>query len=248
MTDKIVLVNEDGIRTDGRKVTDLRPIKLEVGVLGNADGSAYIEMGKNKILAAVYGPREAHPRHLALPDKALLRCRYHMAPFSVEERKSPAPSRREIELSKVIRESLEPAIFLEKFPRTSIDIFIEVLQADGGTRCAGVTVASLALADAGIPMRDLIVACAAGKIGDQMVVDLNDVEDKEGEADVPVAYMPSFDAVSLLQMDGQLTTEEFQQAVTLALDGCKQIHVLQKEALKAKYQSIKEAAEVSEEE
>jgi exosome complex component RRP41 len=248
MTDKIVLVNEEGIRTDGRKVTDLRPIKLEVGVLGNADGSAYIEMGKNKILAAVYGPREAHPRHLALPDKALLRCRYHMAPFSVEERKSPAPSRREIELSKVIRESLEPAIFLEKFPRTSIDIFIEVLQADGGTRCAGITVASLALADAGIPMRDLIVACAAGKIGDQMVVDLNDVEDKEGEADVPVAYMPSFDAISLLQMDGQLTTEEFQQAVTLALDGCKQIHVLQKEALKAKYQSIKEAAEVSEEE
>jgi exosome complex component RRP41 len=248
MTNKIVLVNEEGIRTDGRKVTDLRPIKLEVGILGNANGSAYIEQGKNKILAAVYGPREAHPRHLALPDKALLRCRYHMAPFSVEERKSPAPSRREIELSKVIRESLEPAIFLEKFPRTSIDIFIEVLQADGGTRCAGVTVASLALADAGIPLRDLIVACAAGKVGDQIVVDLNDVEDKEGEADVPVAYMPSFDAISLLQMDGQLTTEEFQQAVTLALDGCKQIHALQKEALKAKYQSIKEAAEVSEEE
>jgi len=248
MTNKIVLVNEEGIRTDGRKITDLRPIKLEVGILGNADGSAYIEQGKNKILAAVYGPREAHPRHLALPDKALLRCRYHMAPFSVEERKSPAPSRREIELSKVIRESLEPAIFLEKFPRTSIDIFIEVLQADGGTRCAGITVASLALADAGIPMRDLIVACAAGKVGDQIVVDLNDVEDKEGEADVPVAYMPSFDAISLLQMDGQLTTEEFQQAVTLALDGCKKIHALQKEALKAKYQSIKEAAEVSEEE
>ncbi len=248
MTNKIVLVNEEGIRTDGRKITDLRPIKLEVGILGNANGSAYIEQGKNKILAAVYGPREAHPRHLALPDKALLRCRYHMAPFSVEERKSPAPSRREIELSKVIRESLEPAIFLEKFPRTSIDIFIEVLQADGGTRCAGVTVASLALADAGIPMRDLIVACAAGKVGDQIVVDLNDVEDKEGEADVPVAYMPSFDAISLLQMDGQLTTEEFQQAVTFALDGCKQIYALQKEALKAKYQSIKEAAEVSEEE
>ncbi len=246
--EKVVLVNEEGIRTDGRKVTDLRLIKLEVGVLGNADGSAYIEMGKNKILAAVYGPREAHPRHLALPDKALLRCRYHMAPFSVEERKSPAPSRREIELSMVIREALEPALFLEKFPRTSIDVFIEVLQADGGTRCAGVTVASLALADAGIPMRDLVVACAAGKAGDKMVVDLNDIEDKEGDADVPVAYLPSFDAVSLLQMDGQLTTEEFQQALVMALDGCKQIHAMQKEALKAKYQSIKESVEVAEEE
>jgi exosome complex component RRP41 len=171
-----------------------------------------------------------------------------MAPFSVEERKSPAPSRREVELSKVVREALEPAIFLEKFPRTSIDIFIEVLQADGGTRCAGTTAASLALADAGIPMRDLVVACASGKAGGKMVLDLNDIEDKEGEADVPVAYMPSFDAVSLLQMDGQLTTDEFQQAITLAIEGCKQIYALQKEALKAKYQAIKEAAEVSEEE
>jgi exosome complex component RRP41 len=248
MTEKTILINKEGIRTDGRQLSELRPIKLEVGILNNADGSAYIEQGKNKILAAVYGPREAHPRHLALPDKALLRCRYHMAPFSVEERKSPAPSRREVELSKVVREALEPAIFLEKFPRTSIDIFIEVLQADGGTRCAGTTAASLALADAGIPMRDLVVACASGKAGGKMVLDLNDIEDKEGEADVPVAYMPSFDAVSLLQMDGQLTTDEFQQAITLAIEGCKQIYALQKEALKAKYQAIKEAAEVSEEE
>ncbi|MBS7656837.1 MAG: exosome complex exonuclease Rrp41 [Candidatus Bathyarchaeia archaeon] len=248
MTEKIVLVNEDGIRTDGRKLSELRPIKLEVGILSNADGSAYIEQGKNKILAAVYGPREVHPRHMALPDRALLRCRYHMAPFSVEERKSPAPSRREVELSKVIREAFEPAIFLEKFPRTSIDLFIEVLQADGGTRCAGVTVASLALADAGIPMKDLIVACAAGKAGGHLVLDLNDIEDKEGEADIPVAYMPSFNAVSLLQMDGLLTIEEFQQAINLALEGCKQIYALQKEALKAKYQAIKESTEVTEEE
>ncbi len=248
MTEKMVLINEEGIRTDGRKPSELRPIKLEVGILSNADGSAYIEQGKNKILAAVYGPREVHPRHMALPDKALLRCRYHMAPFSVEERKSPAPSRREMELSKVIREAFEPTIFLEKFPRTSIDLFIEVLQADGGTRCAGVTVASLALADAGIPMKDLIAACAAGKVGGKIVLDLNDIEDKEGEADVPVAYMPSFDAVSLLQMDGLLTGEEFQQALSLAIEGCRQIYILQKEALKAKYQAIKESVEVAEQE
>jgi exosome complex component RRP41 len=242
------LIDENGVRIDGRKVNELRPIKLEVGVLSNADGSAYIEQGKNKILAAVYGPREVHPRHLALSDQALLRCRYHMAPFSVEERKSPAPSRRVVELSKAIREALEPAIFLEKFPRTSIDLFIEVLQADGGTRCAGITAASLALADAGIPMRDLVAACAAGKVDGHLVVDLNDAEDKDGEADVPVAYMPNFNAVALLQMDGLLTIEEFQQAIELALQGCRQIYSLQKEALKAKYIAIKEeAAEIEEE-
>jgi exosome complex component RRP41 len=243
MSGKIRLIDENGLRVDGRKPNELRPIKIEVGVLSNADGSAYIEQGKSKILAAVYGPREVHPRHLALPDRALLRCRYHMAPFSVEERKSPAPSRREIELSKVIREALEPAIFLEKFPRTSIDVFIEVLQADGGTRCAGTTVAALALADAGIPMRYLVVACASGKVDGVLVLDLNDLEDKEGEADLPIAYMPNLDMISLLQMDGQLTIEEFEQALNLAIEGCKQIYKLQKEALKAKYLAIKEEVE-----
>jgi len=243
MSGRIRLIDENGLRVDGRKPNELRPIKMEVGVLSNADGSAYIEQGKSKILAAVYGPRELHPRHLALPDRALLRCRYHMAPFSVEERKSPAPTRREIELSKVIREALEPAVFLEKFPRTSIDVFIEVLQADGGTRCAGTTVAALALADAGIPMRDLVVACAAGKVDGVLVLDLNDLEDKEGEADLPVAYMPNLGLISLLQMDGTLTVDEFKQALNLAIDGCKQMYKMQKESLKARYVAIKEEVE-----
>jgi len=237
------LIDKKGLRLDGREPDELRQIKIEVGVLSNADGSAYIEQGKNKILAAVYGPRELHPKHMALSDRTVLRCRYHMAPFSVQERKSPAPSRREIELSKVIRESIEPSIFLEYYPRTAIDIFIEVLQADGGTRCASITAASLSLADAGIPMRDLVVACAAGKVDDTVVLDLMDTEDKIGTADVPVALMPNLNAITLLQMDGILTLEEFENAVNLAIEGCRKIYALQKEALKTKYIDVKEVEE-----
>lgn len=234
------LIDKKGLRLDGRKADELRPVKLEVGVIPNADGSAYIEHGKNKILAAVYGPREVHPKHLALQDRTVMRCRYHMAPFSVQERKSPAPSRREIELSKVIRESLEPAVFMEYYPRTMVNVFIEVLQADGGTRCASITAAALALADSGIPMKDLVVACAAGKVEDTVVLDLMDTEDKLGAADVPVALMPNLNAVTLLQMDGTLTHEEFEKAVNMAIEGCKQIYVMQKEALKKKYVNISE--------
>ena len=135
--EKPVLIREDGLRHDGRRPDELRPIRMEVGMLKNADGSALVQFGKTKVIAAVYGPREIHPKHLTLPDRALIRCRYHMAPFSTSERKSPAPSRREIELSKVIREALEATIFTEYFPRTTIDVFIEVLQADGGTRTTG---------------------------------------------------------------------------------------------------------------
>jgi exosome complex component RRP41 len=136
---------------------------------------------------------------------------------------------------------------MEYYPRTMIDVFIEVLQADGGTRCASITAAALALADSGIPMRDLVVACAAGKIDNTVVLDLMDTEDKVGSADVPVALMPNLNAVTLLQMDGNLTREEFETAVNMALDGCRKIYAMQKEALKTKYvnvgEEIKEEAE-----
>ena len=228
----------EGKRVDGRGLEELRPIKIESGILENADGSAYVEQGMTKILAAVYGPKELHPRHLADPQRALLRCRYHMAPFSTEERRSPAPSRRDIELSKVIRNALEPAIFLEEYPRSTIDLFIEVLQSDGGTRCAGIVAASVALADAGIPMRDLVSACAAGKVDGFIVLDLCYIEDQEGEADMPVAYMPKLGQITLLQMDGLMTREEFDRALKLAIKGCEQIYEVQREALKKRYEAI----------
>jgi exosome complex component RRP41 len=245
--EEVRLLDKNGLRVDGRRLDELRPLKLEVGILDKADGSAYIEHGKNKILAAVYGPREAQPRHIALADRAVLRCRYHMAPFSTEERKSPAPSRRELELSKVIREALEPSIMSEYFPRATIDIFIEVLQADAGTRCAGITAASLALADAGIPMRELVAGCAAGKVEGKVVLDLSDVEDKKGDADLPVAFMPKSNVIGLLQMDGSLTEDEFNQALDMAVEACRKIYEMQREALRQKYHVVKEESEAKEE-
>lgn len=229
------LIDENGIRLDGRRWDELRPIKIEIGVIKNADGSAYIEFGKNKIIAAVYGPREAHPKHLALPDKAIVRCRYHMAPFSTEERKSPQPSRREIEISLVLRRAMESVIFLEEYPRSIIDVFVEVLQSDGGSRCASITAVSAALADSGISMKDLIVGCAVGKIDGQIVLDLNDLEDKEGEGDMPVAYMPNLDKIVLLQFDGIFSEEEFKKAIDLAILGNKKVYEILKKALIEKY-------------
>jgi len=233
------LIMEDGRRIDGRKPNELRPIRMQVGVLYNANGSALVEYGNTKVLAAVYGPREPQQRHMALPYRAIIRCRYHMAPFSTHERKSPAPSRREIELSKVIREALEPVVMTEMFPRTSIDIFIEVLNADGGTRTASVTAASLALADAGIPMRDLVAGVAVGKVDGVLVLDINEAEDMYGEADMPVAAAPSLGLITLLQLNGVLTPDEFKKALDMALNGINKIYQMQKETLKKKYLEVK---------
>ncbi len=233
--EKPVLIREDGLRHDGRRLDELRPVRIEVGVLKNSDGSALVEYGGTKVLAATYGPREVYPKHLVLPDRALIRCRYHMAPFSTTEHKSPAPSRREIELSKVIREALEAVVFTELFPRTTIDIFIEVLQADGGTRTAGLTAASLALADAGIPMKDLVVGVAVGKVDGVLVLDIDEIEDEYGEADMPIGYAVGIDEIVLLQLNGVLSRDEMIEGLRLAKKGSEQIYKLMKDALHRKY-------------
>ena len=232
---EVKLIDEKGLRLDGRKWDELRPIRIEAGVLKRADGSAYIEWGGNKVLAAVYGPREAHPRHIQDPARALVQCRYNMAPFSVSDRKRPGPDRRSVEISKVISEAFSSVVFKEQFPRTSVDIFIEVLQADAGTRCAGLTAASVALADAGVPMRDLVTACASGKIDGVVCLDLNKEEDNYGDADCPMAVVHGTGEVVLLQMDGHLTYEEFQKAMDLSFQAADKIYELQRDALRRRY-------------
>jgi exosome complex component RRP41 len=231
----IKLIDDNGIRTDGRKVDELRPIKIEAGVLKNADGSAYVEIGKNKVLAAVYGPRECHPRHMQNPAKAIVQCKYNMISFSVNDRKRPGPDRRSVEISKIISEAMEYVVFTEYYPRTSIDVYIEVLQANAGTRCAGLTAASVALADAGIPMKDLVPAVAVGKVNDQVVLDLNKEEDNFGQADVPIAMIPRTGEVLLLQMDGHMTYAEFNHALEMGTKACAEVYELQKDALRRRY-------------
>jgi exosome complex component RRP41 len=225
----------DGKRLDGRGLEDLRPIKIEVGVLKRADGSCYFELGNNKAIAAVYGPREMHPRHFQDAKMARVTYRYNMAPFSVDERKRPGPDRRSVEISKVSREALDPVIIKEYYPKTAIDVYVELLQSDAGTRTAGINAASVALAAAGIPMRDLVSSVAVGKIEGQVALDLNAAEDNYGEADMPMAMVARTDTLTMLQMDGRFTKDELKRGLALAKTACHQIYELQRQALIEKY-------------
>jgi exosome complex component RRP41 len=242
------LLREDGKRLDGRDMTELRPIKMEVGVIKNADGSAYIEWGNNKIFAAVYGPREVHPHHLAKPDRGVLRVFYRMATFSVFDRKRPAPGRRDKEISMIITDCIEPVLFLELYPGTAFEVFIDVIDADGGTRCASTTVASLALADAGVPMKSLVTAVAVGKIDGELVVDLSGIEDKAGEADLPLAITWFNGEISLLQFDGAMDLEEFNKCLSLGKEAAETIYQIQLNSLKNKYIAIQESVSSDSEE
>lgn len=222
-------------RLDGRGPEELRPIRIEAGVLKNAHGSALVQMGKTTAIAGVYGPRMLHPRRLQTSEKAYLRPIYSMVPFSTTERVRPGPSRRTQEICKVIRCAFEPAVFVEEFPKTAIDIFINILQADAGTRTAAINAASVALADAGVPMRDLVASVAAGKIEDHCVLDLTGEEEKITHADLPIAYMPRQKKITLMQMDGNLSSADVKNVLRLAIKGAEKIYELQRQALRNKW-------------
>ncbi|SES91781.1 ribosomal RNA-processing protein RRP41/SKI6 [Methanococcoides vulcani] len=232
-------IDENGIRLDGRRVDEIRPMTVEMGVLTRADGSCYLEWGNNKVLAAVYGPRELHPRRLQRPGEALVRYRYNMAAFSVEDRIRPGPSRRSTEISKVSGEAFEPVVMKQFYPSAVIDVFAEVLQADAGTRTAAINAATLALVDAGIPMKGLVAACAVGKVDGQLVLDLNKPEDNYGDADLPIAMTEDGD-ITLLQMDGNLTVEEVNKGIEMVREGCEQIFAIQKAALLERFGTAEE--------
>lgn len=228
-------MTKDFKRPDGRKVDETRPMTAKVGVVPNADGSAMFSFGDTIAIAAVYGPKKMHPQHQQDPEKGTLRCNYNMLSFSVTERIRPGPSRRSTEISKVTEWALEPVLLIDKYSNMVIDVHIQILQANASTRCAGINAAALALAHAGIPMKDLVSSISIGKLDKQIVADLSkaeeDWEEGEGATDIPITMTPK-EEITHIQLDGKISKEELKEVMELARKTTKKIYELQKKALK----------------
>ena len=224
-------------RIDGRKADEMRPITAKIGVIPRADGSAMFQIGNTQAIAAVYGPRDLHPKFLQNPEKGILRCYYTMMPFSGHgERVRPGGNRRSKEISMLIEKSLLPVLNLEEFPNSVVDIFIDLPQTDAGTRCAGICAASMALADAGLFMKDLVSSVSMGFLDKEVLVDLDSHEDCDlGATDVPISYIPCLDKISLLQLDGGVSKEILMKLLEIGKQKCLEIDKIQRKALKDKF-------------
>src|SRR3989338_4261702 len=113
-------------RIEGRGLDQMRPIKAKVGVIPNADGSAYFKIGNTFAYAAVYGPRNLYPKFMQNPSTGILRCNYNMMPFSGSgNRVRPGQNRRAKEISIVTERALLPVLDLTEYPNSVVDVFIE---------------------------------------------------------------------------------------------------------------------------
>ncbi|MBW3011161.1 exosome complex exonuclease Rrp41 [Candidatus Woesearchaeota archaeon] len=234
-------------RIDGRKMDETRPIIAKVGIIPNAKGSASFTIGKTTAYAAVYGPRELHPKFLQDPKTGKLRCNYNMMPFSGSgERIRPGPSRRSKEISMVTQNALASVMDLSDYPNTVVDVFIEIPQADAGTRCAGICAASMALADAGFKMKDMPVAIAIGVADNKTVFadpdyaeeTLNQSGHAEHVADIAMTLLPRAGKITHLQMDGMVSKEKLFEAVEIAKKVVKKINDIMRTALKEQFNNV----------
>ncbi|XP_074644565.1 exosome complex component RRP41-like [Tubulanus polymorphus] len=220
------LLSDQGLRIDGRRPHELRRIQCKMGVFRQADGSAYIEQGNTKILCAVYGPHEVRNRSKALNDKVLINCQYSMATFSTGERKRrPRGDRKSQEMTMHLQQTFEAAVMTHLYPRSQIDIFVEVLQADGGNYCASVNAATLALIDAGIAMQDYVCACSSSYLKDQTIVDMNHLEESSSSCpELIVALLPKSEQMAFVEMNGKMHEDHLNNTMEMAMKGCRDIY------------------------
>ncbi|XP_033917638.1 exosome complex component RRP41 [Melopsittacus undulatus] len=220
------LLSDDGFRLDGRRPREIRSLRMRLGLFPRADGSAYIEQGNTKVVALVYGPREVRgPRSRSAPDQAVLRCRFSLAPFSGPERRRPRGGEgRGSDLALRLQQSLEAAVLTHLYPRSQIDVYVQVLQSDGSHCCTGTTAAALAVLDAGIPLRDVVCAGSAALAEGTALTDPNGAEEAAVGPGLALALLPASGLLALVQLSARVPCERLEPVMEAAADGCRELH------------------------
>jgi exosome complex component MTR3 len=234
----------DGVRGDGRGALLLRPLHLQVAVVSRASGSALVELGRTKLVCAVYGPRQQRRQGAgagmgagggAPSERGRFSCELRFAPFAQAQRRARGVQTDERELSQQLAEALEVALLLNKFPRASVDAFITVLEDAGGVAAAAVCAVSLALAEAGIDAYDLVAACSAAAFGDRVVLDPSEEELRRPDltAALTLSLMPSLQQVTHVAQSGALSPRALDRLVAICTDGCAAVYARMRESLQA---------------
>ncbi|KAJ3757854.1 3' exoribonuclease family, domain 1-domain-containing protein [Lentinula raphanica] len=207
-----------------RKVSDIRPIFLQPGLITQANGSAYIETERTKIACSVYGPRQS--KNTAYNEKGKLNVEVKFAPFSCEHRRAPLRDAEDRSIAVAIQQALLPSVQLEHFPKSTIDVFVIILEADGIEGCiaSGVIAASTALANAGIDMYGLVTSCAAAVIEADIWVDPTQEESNTANGTLVLSCMPALGIVTNSWQTGRMTPSELLACIDACSGRCTDIH------------------------
>lgn len=202
------IVNPEGLRFDGRRSKELRRIACKTSIFSQADGSSFLKQGNTQCIVTVYGPKEHGKRSVSLHDKATLNVNMQIAAFSSGIRKQQLRhDKKLLEAANSIKQVFQKVIHTSSFPRSEIEISIQLLQIDGGILHTAINATTLALIDAGIPMTDFVCSCSAGVFNDESILDLNHIEENAEVPTLTVALMPKTNKVVLVGLESRIHME-----------------------------------------
>ncbi|KAI1732869.1 3' exoribonuclease family, domain 1 domain-containing protein [Ditylenchus destructor] len=217
------VINEFGYRQDARKPDQIRNISYRMGAFPHADGSAYLEQGGTKVACTVFGPHECRKRSETNEEACIINAQYSMATFSVPDRRNrPRGDRRGNKYGRLLEKAFESVISTALYKRSQIDIFCEVLEADGGNLAACVNAVSLAIADAGISIRGLITAVECGSVDGVPCADMSSREHMEVVPRVTIGTVDGKNKIVLLEMKNVVNETRLPALLDMGVNACKQ--------------------------
>jgi ribonuclease PH len=235
-------------RSYARGADGLRPTTIEPGFMRTATGSALISMGETRVICTA-SAQEGVPRWMAGRGRGWVTAEYGMLPASTGERKQRDAARgrqdgRTIEIQRLIGRSLRGAVDFEALGERTIYLDCDVLQADGGTRCASITGAYVALALAcerlraagqleRTPLNGAVAAVSCGMIGGAPLLDLDYSEDSTAEVDANVV-MTGDGGLLEVQATAErtpLSRAHLDELLALAAGGIERLRLVQDEAI-----------------
>jgi ribonuclease PH len=236
------------MRPDGRRLDELRPIRITRGIMKYAEGSAQIEMGETRVICTAT-IEESVPPFLRETGKGWITSEYSMLPRATRTRTARDSVRgrvsgRSQEIQRIIGRALRVVVNLAKLGERTIIIDCDVIQADGGTRTASITGAFVALTDAvqyllreGVirenPITDFVAAVSVGILDGNPILDLSYEEDSRAEVDMNIAMTGSG---LLVEIQGTAEATPFNKdqlniMIKLAEEGILRLIAKQKEVL-----------------
>lgn len=212
---------------------------MKRGPLSQAKGSAYIELGDTKVTVAVFDPREI-PKQNKFNTEGELYCDFKFSPFACVRRRPPMPDSDEKSLARALHRALLPAVCRQEFPNFQVDIFVNVLEDDGSALAASITAAGLALADAGIPMYDIITATNCGIIDDKLFLDpcraeeelcVSSVCSRIDHGLVTLARLSNHEQVSEVWSSGSFSAEVLEKTLDVLVKANQDVSLVVEEVL-----------------
>lgn len=237
-------------RSYGRTAGELRPTAIEPGFMRTATGSALISVGETRVICTA-SAQESVPRWMAGKGRGWLTAEYGMLPASTGDRKQRDATRgrqdgRTVEIQRLIGRSLRGVVDMAALGERTIYLDCDVLQADGGTRCASITGAYVALSLAcarlleegkleGTPLTGSVAAVSCGMVGGVALLDLDYSEDSTAEVDANVVMTGAGGLVEVQATAERtpLSRAHLDELLALAGEGIERLRVVQEQAIAA---------------